>query len=112
MALRPGDRKRTAEEEAQVKSSLQTLHCDLRCSIHVIHNAGVVVGEEEGVFAEAEDVGGAAVDFCAVVEAGDEVFDRAAGGFVDFNDLVTSSQRSLGRAVEGDEEGVCECGIG
>jgi hypothetical protein len=41
----------------------------------------VIVGQEEGVFTEAEHVGGAAVDLCAVEEAGDEVFNSAARGF-------------------------------
>lgn len=71
----------------------------------------MVVGEEEGVFAEAEDVGGAAVDFCAVEEAGDEVFCDAARGFFDFYDAVTSLQASLRRAVQRDEERFGQWGV-
>jgi len=51
----------------------------LRLAIHVVHHAGVIVCEEKGIFAEAEDVGGAAVDPGAVEEAGDEVFHVAPG---------------------------------
>ncbi len=72
----------------------------LRLSVNVIDDAGVIVSHEKRVLSETENVRRAAIYVCAVEEAGDEVFDCAAGGFHEsyHSDNLVSDFASSNRA--------------
>ena len=65
--------------------------------VHVIHDTAVIVSHKKRVFAEAEDIGGAAVDLAQLEEAGDEIAPRSAGA--DSYDFITAPQGLLCRSV-------------